>query len=48
MKHRDLIRQTYQSTLGILVEIAYSFAIILTSIAVIYFVLFLKWSLNRL
>ena len=42
MKLQNLTHQIYQSALGILVEIAYSFAIIIASFGVIYLVLLFK------
>jgi hypothetical protein len=41
MKPKNIASSVCQSAQGILIEIAYSFAIILTSIIVIYFVLLL-------
>jgi hypothetical protein len=41
MKLMQFFSSCYQASLGILIEIAYSFAIILTSVIVIYFVLLL-------
>ena len=37
-----------QSSLGILIEIAYGLTIILSSVGIIYLVLILKWSSNRI
>ena len=48
MKFQNLAIHTYQSILGILVEIAYSLAIMLSAAGIIYFILILKWSLGRL
>ena len=36
-----------QSSLGILIEIAYGLAIILANLGIIYLVLILKWSSSR-
>lgn len=47
MKPKDLIHHVYLSALGISIEIAYSFAIILTSLIIIYFISLLKWSSNQ-
>ena len=47
MKFKNLAYPIYQSTLGILVEIAYSAAIMLASTGIIYLVLVLKWSSGR-
>ena len=48
MKLQNYLSNLFQSTLGILVEIAYSFAIMLASVAVIYLVWMLKWSSGRI
>ena len=37
-----------QSSLGILIEITYGLAIILSSLGIIYLVLILKWSSSRI
>lgn len=42
MKLKNLASQIYQSALGILVEIAYGFAIIIANFGVIYLVLLFK------
>lgn len=41
MKLKNIASSVCQSALGILIEIAYSFAIILTSFIILYFVLLL-------
>ncbi|MEK6564912.1 MAG: hypothetical protein AABZ65_07815 [Candidatus Omnitrophota bacterium] len=48
MKPEGLLSPLVQSSLGILIEIAYSLAIILSSIGIIYLVLILKWSSSRI
>ena len=48
MKLKNFAYPIYQSTLGVLVELAYSAAIMLASIGVIYLVLVLKWFSGRL
>ena len=48
MKVKNLTIHTYQSILGILVEIAYSLAIMLSAAGIIYLIQILKWSLGRL
>ena len=48
MNLKNFAYPIYQSTLGFLIEIAYSFAIMLAALGVIYLVLVLKWSSGRL
>lgn len=47
MKLKNIPFTVYQSSLGIFVEIAYSFALILMSFGVIYVVKLIQWFLSR-
>ncbi|MEK6567522.1 MAG: hypothetical protein AABZ27_02130 [Candidatus Omnitrophota bacterium] len=48
MKPQSLSSPLIQSSLGILIEVAYGLAIILSGIGIIYLVLILKWSSSRI
>lgn len=48
MKLKNAANYFYQSAQGVLIEVAYSLAIVLTGAAIVYLVLILKWSSSRI